>query len=277
MLFRMRACRWLFAGVFSLSGCAAFEQILAQPGGINPPTIKFREAKLSHSPSQHDLAAYYCPRLMREKGGIAAMAADFTCGQFFGPAPRTEDISIGFDVRLSVANPNQVPLPLSSLLTAVTVFPQSTEQRLGALCVRMCPPDDGACRGGADPEACEDKASDIRTMKDFPHAVVNMLVAQGLRGAAGEAMHFTLPAVLENSSVDVVTRFSFLPEALIPLFEELARQSVEKLKAGQDITFSLPYKLQGTIFAEAGSLGRVAAGYGPISGEWVVPVARLLP
>ncbi len=256
--------------------CAAFERILAQPGGIGPPTITFRGATLAQAPAQRALAAYYCPRFMREKLPVGA-AADFACAQFFGPSPRPQDVQVAFDLHFLVANPNQLPLPLSSILTAVTVFPQTNQQRLGTLCLRLCAPENAACSGGADPHACDDQPGDVRTMQDFPRAIANLLISQGLRSAAGQPVQFTVPPLLEGASAEVIARFAFLPESLLPLFEELARRSANQLKEGQTITFSMPYRVEGTVFADAGSLGRVAAGFGPISGEWVLPPSPLLP
>src|SRR4030095_10639820 len=100
------------------------------------------------------------------------------------------------------------------------------------------------------------------------------------RAAARAPAHplpFSAPKVLPGSSVDVVARFSMAPEALLPILEQLARQSVNQLRAGRELSFAVPYNLQGTIFADAGSLGRVAAGFGPANGEWVLPAQRLLP
>jgi hypothetical protein len=82
--------------------------------------------------------------------------------------------------------------------------------------------------------------------------------------------------VLAGQSLDVVARFTLTPEALLPIFEQLARQSASQLSAGHELSFSIPYNLEGTVFANAGSLGRVAAGFGPVGGEWPLPVQRLI-
>ena len=57
--------------------------------------------------------------------------------------------------------------------------------------------------------------------------------------------------------------------------QELARQSSSEFRAGRQVSFAIPYRLEGTVFANAGSLGRIAAGFGPVSGAWSVPKERL--
>jgi hypothetical protein len=66
--------------------------------------------------------------------------------------------------------------------------------------------------------------------------------------------------VVAGSQLDVVARLAVTPEALLPAMEQLARQSVNELKAGRKLSFEIPYNLEGTVFGDAGSLGRVAAG-----------------
>lgn len=245
-------------------------------GAITPPRITFQGASLVRSPSKHDLSSYFCPRILREQAAVG-VGADFLCAQMFGPSPRQEDMLLGFDVHFGVANPNQIPLPLSEILTAVTVFPDDAAQNLGAVCFRLCDPADTACQAGRDPNACRQARGDIHTLADFPQAVANLLVAQGLAAAGGGAPQFTAPRVLAGSALDVVARFSLAPETMIPVIQQLFRQSASELRAGHELNLHIPYRLLGTVFADAGSLGRVAAGFGPVAGDWPIPLQRLVP
>jgi hypothetical protein len=256
-------------------GCAMLDTLLKQ-GSLSPPGITFQGASLVRAPSRRQLSAFYCPRLARSQGGLG-FAGDFICSQAFGASPAQQDLTLGFDLRFQVANPNQVPLPLSEILTAISLFPGATAQNLGAVCLRMCAPGDATCRAGNDPNSCRSNRSDIRSLSDFPAAVGNFLLSEGVAAAAGAPLRFEAPRVLAGSAVDVVARFALTPETLIPIFEQLARQSFSELKAGRELSFAVPYNLQGTIFADAGSLGRVAAGFGPTSGQWALPVQRLVP
>jgi hypothetical protein len=271
---RFRSAAALLALTLSIGSCATLEALMAT-GLLKKPTVTFRGASLVRAPSQRDLSAFYCPRLGRERAGLG-VAADLVCSRLFGAGPRPEDLALAFDLQFGVGNPNQIPLPLSDILTAITLFPGSGAQNLGAVCFRLCDPGDAACRGGQDPNACRQAQGDIRTMADFPGAVANMLVAEGLAAAGGQPVQFSAPRVLAGSNLDVVARFTITPQALLPIFEQLARQSVSQLTAGHELTFSIPYRLEGTVFANAGSLGRVAAGFGPSGGEWALPVQRLV-
>jgi hypothetical protein len=256
--------------------CAQLEAMLKSGalGSVSPPGITFQGAQLVRSPSRRQVSAFYCPRVARQQIGFAA---DLLCGQLFGAAPSQQDMMLGFDLRFQVANPNKVPLPLSEILTAISLFPGQAQQNLGAVCFRLCAPGDTACQAGRDPNACQNAKGDIRTLGDFPGALTNMLVAEGLAAAGGAPVKFEAPKVLAGSAIDVVTRFALSPETIIPILEQLARQSAGELKAGRELSFNVPYKLDGTIFADAGSLGRVAASFGPSTGDWVLPVQRLLP
>jgi hypothetical protein len=52
---------------------------------------------------------------------------------------------------------------------------------------------------------------------------------------------------------------------------ELAVQSVGELRSGRRISFAIPYRLEGTVWFDVGSLGRVAVGFGPAQGTWILP------
>jgi hypothetical protein len=272
--FGVLASRTILVSALLLSSSCAQLQALMQAGALSRPTITFQGAQLVRSPSRRQVSAFYCPRVARSQIGFAA---DAVCGGLFGAAPPQSEMMLGFDLRFAVANPNQIPLPLSEILTAVSLFPGAAQQNLGAVCVRLCAPGDAACQAGRDPNACRNAPGDVRTMADFPQAIGNLLIAEGLSAVAGAPLRFEAPKVLASSSLDVVARFALAPEALIPILEQLARQSTSELRAGHELSFAVPYRLEGTVFADAGSLGRIAAGFGPSAGQWTLPVQKLLP
>jgi hypothetical protein len=261
------------AALLANASCAGLDQLLGS-GLIQPPEVKFLGATLVKAPSQYDLSAYYCPRVIQERVGIGA-AANLICSRLFGRPPDTSAMQIEFDLGFQVANPNRLPLPLSEVLTALTVFPDRSNQSLGAVCLRMCEPGDARCQGGADSGGCREAPGDIKTVKDFPNALGQLLVARGVAAAGGQPAGFTAPKVLSGASVDVTARLGLLPGALLPVMEQLARQSVDQLRAGKPISAEIPYRVEGTVFGDLGSLGRVAAGFGPAAGTWPIPVDRL--
>ena len=104
---------------------------LNQVAPIKPPSVTFVGATLARAPSTRLLSAYYCPQLVSAPLGAGA----FICQQAFGPPPPPAAMTVSFDLRFHIANPNQVPLPVASALVATTLFPAATvirdEKELG--------------------------------------------------------------------------------------------------------------------------------------------------
>ncbi len=274
---RLGALTLVLGGVVANLSCAQLNSILGS-GVISPPKVTFLGADLVRAPSQLDFSAFYCPKVITSQAAPLGMAADFVCSRFFGKAPAATDMQVGFDLKFEVANPNQIPLPLAEILTAIAIFPGETQQNLGAVCLNVCDPGDASCLGGSSSTGCQEAPGDLKGLDDFPRAGVQVLVAQGLGAlGVGQPSGFKLPKVTAASKLAVTARLALTPEALVPAMEQLARKSLGELRAGRKVAFEIPFRLEGTVFANAGSLGRVAAGYGPASGVWPVPTERLLP
>lgn len=240
---------------------------------ITPPSVTFMGATLVRAPSVHDLAAHYCPDVISAPYGTAP----FLCRQAFGPPPPPSSLVVSFDLRFRVANPNQVPLPLASALVATTLFPATTGQKLGAVCVALCPEGAAGCTGAPPPGACEASSRDVRSLNDFvDKSLPQLLIANGIALANGQPPQFTLPPIVASSQVDVTVRYSFGPEQLLSVMRDLAMQSANELKQGRLPTFTIPYRLEGTVWFEGGSVGRIAVGWGPTEGTWVLPVQGIV-
>lgn len=261
------------------SSCAMLENLkLPQgPAGLNitPPRISFSGATLVQSPSERLLAAYYCPELVSAPFGSSGVL----CQGFFGRRPSPAEMSVAFDLRFHISNPNQIPIPLASVLTAATVFPAATNQRLGASCFQLCAPGNvgGGCGGAVSASACQASSRDVRSLDDFAGAAAGLLIAGGIAAATGQPFTFEAPRVSAAAELDVVVRFSFGPEPLLATLRQLAVQSVNELKAGRSISFRVPFRIEGTVWFDAGSFGRIAVGYGPLDGVWVLPTEGLIP
>jgi hypothetical protein len=260
-----------------LGSCA--ELGLPPPAGpapvpVAPPKVTFVGATLVRAPSTRDLAAHYCPELVSAPFGSGA----FLCQQAFGPPPPPLALTVSFDLRFHVANPNQVPLPLASALVATTLFPATTGEKLGAACVALCPDGAVGCTGAPPPGACEASSRDVRSLADFTDkSLPQLLFANGLALANGQPPSFTLPPVVASSETDVIVRYSFGPEQLLAVMRDLVAQSTDELKAGRLPTLVIPYRLEGTVWFDAGSIGRLAVGWGPMEGTWTLPLAGLVP
>jgi hypothetical protein len=257
------------------SSCALLATLPAGGGvgGLTPPTIAFQGATLVQSPSQQRLAAYYCPEMVSVPFGGAGLL----CQGFFGARPTPTEMEVAFDLRFLIDNPNNVPIPLASILAAVTVFPAASNQRLGATCVQLCGEGQTGCTGQAAAGACQASSRDIRSLDDFAAASANLLISAGISAAMGTPPTFVAPKVSAASRLEVVVRFAFGPEPLLSTLRQLASQSVNEFKRGQSVTFSIPYKVEGTIWFDAGSFGRLNVGYGPLDGTFVLPTDGLVP
>jgi hypothetical protein len=249
----------------SLSGCPLLEPMApATIADIKPPQVTFRGATLVRAPSQKLLAAYYCPELVN-----IPIGRELVCSQFFGPRPDPAAMTVAFDLTFHIANPNRIPLPLASVLAAATVFPGGADAKLGAVCLSLCP--EGAACSGPSPGACEASSRDIRSMNDFVNNTIpQLLIAGGLALAQGQTPTFVAPQVVASSELEVIARYAFGPQQLLSVLRQLAVQSEGQLRSGNVPTFTIPYRLEGTIWFDAGSLGRIAVGWGPTQGVFAL-------
>jgi hypothetical protein len=243
-------------------------------GSITPPAVQFQGATLAQAPTQRALEAYYCPEVVPDPLGLPG-GATVLCRGLFGPKPPATAMVVAFDLRFKVSNPNHIPVPLADVLAAVTVFPAAGNRSLGATCVHLCAPGQAGCTGQPDPTACQASSRDIRSVSDFAGATGNLLFAAGIAAAAGQPFTFTAPQVSADAELDVTVRYSFGPEELLGVLRQVASQSVNELKTGRAVTFSIPFRIEGTIWFDAGSFGRIPVAYGPVDGTWVIPTDGL--
>jgi hypothetical protein len=250
----------------SSAACVPLQNLGALGPSIKPPSVVFGGATLVSTPSRQQLAAYYCPELV----SVPLGGATLLCQGLFGPRPSPESMAIAFDARLKIHNPNEIPLPLASMLAAITVYPGAANQATGATCVQLCPGGPGTCTGQDPATACQASSRDVRSMSDFVNAAVGLVVSNGLAAAAGQPPSFQAPTVLANSEIEVVARFSLAPAQILRVMRQLAEQSAGELKAGRAPSFTIPYTLEGTIWFDGGSFGRVAIPWGPAAGTWTL-------
>ena len=252
-------------GVVTGAACVPLTNLGVISPQVKPPTITFTGATLVSTPSRQQLAAYYCPDVV----SVPLGGASLLCQGLFGARPPADAMAVAFDARLKIQNPNEIPLPLATLLAAVTVFPGFANEQTGATCVQLCPGGPGTC-GPPDPNACQASSRDVRSLSDFANAATGLVVSNGLAAIAGQPPSFTAPTVAASSEMEVTARFSLSPQQLLRVMRQLADQSVSELKQGRAPSFVIPYRLEGTIWFDAGSFGRIAIPWGPASGTWTI-------
>ncbi len=267
--------------LFLLSSCDFLRQLqknaapIAQ--GVKPllPKVTYQDATLVQAPSRQMMAAYFCPQVVPDPFGVPGVAA-LACRQAFGPQPTAQQMIVAFDLRFMVDNPNHFPIPVAEMLTAATVFPANTNTALGAACVVFCGANQPGCTGHPGPNSCRASSRDIRSVQDFQNAAVNFLIASGIHALAGQKPSFLMPQVVSDGHIQFTARFSFGPDALLTTLREVAKQAIGQLKSGQQVQFEIPYRLQGTVWFDVGSLGRVSVGFGPADGKWIIPTSSLM-
>ena len=234
------------------------------------PTVTYQGAALAQAPSQEMMAAYYCPRV------VSYLLATGACWPF-GAAPPASEMVVAFNLQFNMHNPNHFPIPVAEMLTAVTVVPGQgqSSQALGTSCIVFCSPDEPGCTGQPGPGACTAKSGDIRSIGDFTNATANLLLASGVSLLEGQAPSFTMPEVVQDGEAAIEARFAFGAGPMLEALQQLASRSVSQLEVGDLPTFTIPYRIEGTVWLDVGSLGRVAVGFGPVDGTWSIPTSRL--
>ena len=159
----------------SSTACIPLQNLGGLGANIKPPSVTFTGATLVSTPSRQQLAATYCPDVV----SVPLGGATSLCQGFFGPRPAPESMVVAFDARLKIQNPNEIPLPLASLLAAVTVFPGAGNETTGATCVQLCPGGPGTCPP-QDPGTCQASSRDVRSLSDFANAAAGLIVSNGL-------------------------------------------------------------------------------------------------
>ncbi|MET0387340.1 MAG: hypothetical protein ABW321_15335 [Polyangiales bacterium] len=257
----------LCAVALGFLGCAQLNSIVSKATQLQPPKVELKSVELAQAPNERALTAHFCPKVLDDRFHMG-IAGELACTGFFGRAPDAQALKFAFDVRLSVGNPNRVPLPLSSVLMAVNVFPGAHESQLGATCVSLCSPNDPKC-GGHDPNACPADATDITKRDDVANALGKLVIAEGARLATGQPLGIKPPQVVANSSLDVVVRLALDPQQLVPILAQFANQAADQLREGKPLGLSIPYEMKGNVFTgPMGSAGVISAPFGPVSGTW---------
>ncbi len=228
------------------------------------PTVDYQGATLAQAPSQEMMAAYYCPRVVPDPLNIG-------CGIAWPTVPSASDMTVAFNLQFKVHNPNHFPIPVAEMLTAITVFPADQNAPLGTSCVVFCSPDQLSCTGQPGPGSCTSKSGDISSIGDFTNATAGLLLASGASLLEGQTPSFKMPEVVQDGEANIEARFAFGPEPMLAALRQLASQSVSQLEQGTAPTFTIPYRIEGTVWLDAGSLGRVAVGFGPVDGSWTIP------
>lgn len=254
----MRAMRLVrLAPLIALVACAQLQNLT---GGSpvkppDPPRIVIANVGLANHPGPAIVARALCPRV----------APGLVCAAI-GGAPSRAELQIGFAVQLDVTNPNPIPLPLVEALVAFTAYPGPTgANNLGAVCLSFC--DQGASCPMA-PDACTGGGPQIRTLSDFKAAAAGFLVA----AATGQVSpdNLKIRTIAPNQTTRVTVALELDPEQVVALIARFATAALDQVKRGSVPKFEIPYSVEGSAWVTVQSFGKIAAGFGPVQGVWVL-------
>ena len=75
----------------------------------------------------------------------------------------------------------------------------------------------------------------------------------------------TIPA---KGLANIKVRLELDPVAMLSLMKNVSGDSMSSVKKGKVPSFSVPYMLEGTVWVDIQSFGRIAASFGPHTSEW---------
>ena len=220
-----------------------------------PPQVTVSSVQLTQHPTATQIAARLCQEV----------APALLCTTMFGGQPG-EALRFAFAVNLDVQNPNTIPLPMVDILAAFTAFPGAAGQEsLGAVCLQLCEngqncPQGGAdaCRGGSEPE--------IRTLEDFAMATAGFLfaVARGEQSIDNLRIR-TIPAGGQST---VTIQLELDADVVLRILQTLASDALANIRRGQPAQFSIPYRIEGSVWLRVENFGRFGTNFGPYEDRW---------
>lgn len=245
---------------WALLGCGLLD-LIDQPGSTTPPKVTASALELRQRPTIYQLAQYYCPQVVSD----AVVRA--TCSLVLGPPPPTSALGFSFGLKLTLENPNQIPIPALDVLLALTLFDGQQAEALGAVCLSMCGANDPGCDGRPKAGACESTQPTITKLQDV-QARVPGLISDVLSGKAlDELRKSTIPA---GGNVLIDLTFQLGLDQALRVFQKTALLYVQDLLAGRNAQLMVPVAAHGTVFFDLPVLGRFGVGYGPLRSTWVI-------
>ncbi len=244
--------------VLSFIGCAQLQQLpLQQAPQIappDPPKVAVSSVALVAAPTNVALAMYFCPQI-----------ANVLICRIFGPAPALSELVFVFDVTLTVENDNPVPLPAVETMLAFTAYPDANQPtNAGVVCLALCP--EGQDCGPPPEDGCSSADEGLKTKEDYAAATAGLLVAVAMGTA--KPSDIKVRTIPPGASIEVLARLELEPQSMLQIVASVARDALREIEAGRQPNFAVPFALEGTLWVEVESFGKIAAGFGPFYDTW---------
>lgn len=236
------------------------EDLGALPSLVKPG-VTAGDVSLLSAPGFWDLAAYYCPMIADSD------LVRLSCTAALGQPPKKDLLGFRFRLPVEIANPNSFPLPVSELLTVLTLFPKDEDISLAAICMSMCQDEASDC--GASPGNCASDEPEISGAEDLAAAAFSYLQEVLLTGASGEALPLiSLPHIDAESSDTLNVTLELGIDAVQKALKSAFSGNLSKILASQDFSVSIPVQIDGSMWFVAEHFGRFGASYGPTETTW---------
>ncbi len=261
----------------TITGCPL---ITLDTGGGTPdvemPILELESVSLVESPSETQLASYYCHDQLSDYYDRLVCEA----GLDLGPAPSMDPnapngMRFTFDVVFDVTNPNTFPIPVVELFVQTKIYPGKVEHDAGSLCVTFCDPESEDCDPHADGGCPVDELPEGELGFEVdPNALVDGLIDLVNGDDPSDAWYGnqwikTIPA---GGSTELHIGLTLSTEAMIAILEDAVFQDENwrSLSAGKIPDVVIPYTIGGVLWFDVGKLGRVWVKFGPMEGAWDV-------
>lgn len=256
-------------------GCGALRGLRGPRGGrgtaVTPsaPEVRLVEVRATHQPTEQQIAAHFC---FQEASRSPLGPAGALLCRTLGPMPSERDLQFTFDVELEASNPGRVPLPLVSALVGFTAFPDeaASAENLGSLCISLCEGAECPASSRGD-DACRSDLPDITDADSLARATVGFLV--GLATGEREITDLRVRTIAPSDRVRFVASLAIGVSPMMRLLERAASGAVSSARSGRAIDVSIPWAIEGSVFVEVESFGRLAASFPRSTGSWD-PIAR---
>ena len=246
------------ASTTAMMGCEAVEKVA---GKIVAPGASLSRVDLITAPSGKEFARYACYHLFDLGRTI--------CSPIVGNNINPDNMEFAFDIVFDLENNNEkVPIPLVELLLGTTVY---DNEDLGTVCISFCDPNEEECVSDTDAEtACDvENADEISSPADLVPSVEDLTnLAQRSIEEGGIASNDEFRVIPAQESIEAHIQFDFNIATILDLGETVIRNLWEDVRDGREPSTVIPYAMEGNLFFNVPEMGRFAAGFGPLPGEW---------
>jgi hypothetical protein len=236
----------------SISGCEFL-------GKIAPPGAAFRGVDLVEHPSAREMARWGCFEYLTEA----------VCGDWGLGLNTVKDSKMGFsfDISFDLSNNNEkLPIPLVEILLATSVY---DDIDFGAVCISFCDPEEDDCEPTSNAkDGCDSTEAEEVTSASELVPTIEELQDIARNVAFGDVDNGDFRTIPANSDVEAHIQFDLNIHTMLKLSKDILWDLGEDILSGRDLSVTIPYVMNGSLFFSIPEMGPHAIGFGPIEDKW---------